>query len=145
MSVQLNMKLKLIVPIAALVALFAGIISTFSQDSTGKAILYYTCPMHPSVKSDKPGSCPYCGMTLQAVYPPDVTSNSVVTNALSGATNSASSTKAKPRPYPLDTCLVDGMKLGSMGPPYVFAYKGQEIKFCCAIADRNSTKTLINT
>jgi YHS domain-containing protein len=23
------------------------------------------------------------------------------------------------------------MKLGSMGDPYVFAYQGQEIKFCC--------------
>lgn len=25
---------------------------------------YYTCPMHPSVKSDKPGSCPVCNMSL---------------------------------------------------------------------------------
>lgn len=25
---------------------------------------YYTCPMHPSVRSDKPGACPVCGMTL---------------------------------------------------------------------------------
>ena len=25
----------------------------------------YTCPMHPEVKSDKPGKCPKCGMTLQ--------------------------------------------------------------------------------
>ncbi|MEO8087609.1 MAG: heavy metal-binding domain-containing protein [Bacteroidota bacterium] len=24
----------------------------------------YTCPMHPEVKSDKPGKCPKCGMTL---------------------------------------------------------------------------------
>ncbi len=24
----------------------------------------YTCPMHPSVVSDKPGTCPICGMTL---------------------------------------------------------------------------------
>jgi len=24
----------------------------------------YTCPMHPEVKKDKPGSCPKCGMTL---------------------------------------------------------------------------------
>jgi membrane fusion protein, copper/silver efflux system len=24
----------------------------------------YTCPMHPSVVSDKPGACPICGMTL---------------------------------------------------------------------------------
>lgn len=25
---------------------------------------YYTCPMHPSVKSDQPGSCPVCNMSL---------------------------------------------------------------------------------
>lgn len=25
----------------------------------------YTCPMHPEVKSDKPGDCPKCGMKLQ--------------------------------------------------------------------------------
>jgi len=25
---------------------------------------YYTCPMHPSVHSDRPGACPICGMTL---------------------------------------------------------------------------------
>ena len=31
-------------------------------------ILYYTCPMHPSVKSDRPGDCPICGMNLVPVY-----------------------------------------------------------------------------
>jgi Cu(I)/Ag(I) efflux system membrane fusion protein len=25
---------------------------------------YYTCPMHPSVRSDRPGVCPVCGMAL---------------------------------------------------------------------------------
>jgi len=24
----------------------------------------YTCPMHLDVKSDEPGSCPECGMSL---------------------------------------------------------------------------------
>ena len=24
----------------------------------------YTCPMHPEIDSDKPGSCPECGMNL---------------------------------------------------------------------------------
>jgi hypothetical protein len=30
--------------------------------SQGAAV--YACPMHPDVKSDKPGACPKCGMTL---------------------------------------------------------------------------------
>lgn len=34
-------------------------------------------------------------------------------------------------PYPLDTCLVEDSKLGSMGEPYVFVHEGREIKFCC--------------
>src|SRR6267143_5501520 len=25
----------------------------------------YTCPMHPEVRQDKPGSCPKCGMSLE--------------------------------------------------------------------------------
>src|SRR3954467_9683985 len=25
----------------------------------------YTCPMHPEVQMEKPGSCPKCGMTLE--------------------------------------------------------------------------------
>ena len=36
--------------------------------SAGRKILYYNCPMHPSVKADKPGDCPVCGMALQPVY-----------------------------------------------------------------------------
>jgi RND family efflux transporter MFP subunit len=31
-------------------------------------ILYYHCPMHPEIMSDKPGTCPKCGMTLTPVY-----------------------------------------------------------------------------
>ncbi len=29
----------------------------------------YTCPMHPEVRQDKPGSCPVCGMALEPVSP----------------------------------------------------------------------------
>ena len=35
------------------------------------------------------------------------------------------------KPYPLDTCIVSGEKLGEMGKPVVFVYQGQEIKLCC--------------
>ena len=36
--------------------------------AASRKISYYTCPMHPSVKADKPGACPICGMTLVPVY-----------------------------------------------------------------------------
>ena len=29
----------------------------------------YTCPMHPDVRADAPGSCPKCGMALEPVVP----------------------------------------------------------------------------
>ncbi len=29
----------------------------------------YTCPMHPEIRQDLPGSCPKCGMTLEPVLP----------------------------------------------------------------------------
>lgn len=37
----------------------------------------------------------------------------------------------KVKPYPLDTCIVSGEKLGTMGKPVVIVHEGQEIKFCC--------------
>lgn len=39
--------------------------------------------------------------------------------------------KDKPKPYPLDKCIVSDEKLDSMGKPYVFTHEGQEIKMCC--------------
>jgi hypothetical protein len=35
--------------------------TTISNDNKEE----YTCPMHPEVKSDKPGKCPTCGMELE--------------------------------------------------------------------------------
>lgn len=37
--------------------------STVSNTDLNGAV-EYTCPMHPEVKSDKPGKCPKCGMSL---------------------------------------------------------------------------------
>ena len=39
---------------------------------------------------------------------------------------------AKPVPYPLDTCIVSGEALGSMGDAVVKIHDGREVKFCCA-------------
>lgn len=34
-------------------------------------------------------------------------------------------------PYPLDTCIVSGEKLGSMGDPVLLEHEGREVKLCC--------------
>jgi hypothetical protein len=48
---------------------------------------------------------------------------------------------AKVKPYPLDTCIVSGEKLGGdMGKPIVTVYQGQEIKFCCASCPKKFNK-----
>ena len=35
-------------------------------------------------------------------------------------------------PWPLETCAVAGMKLGSMGEPIIKIHEGREVRFCCA-------------
>src|SRR5271155_5666288 len=35
-----------------------------SVAATAKSAVKYTCPMHPQILEDHPGSCPICGMTL---------------------------------------------------------------------------------
>lgn len=34
-------------------------------------------------------------------------------------------------PYPLDTCVVSGEPLGSMGEPIVVEHEGTTVKLCC--------------
>ncbi len=48
---------------------------------------------------------------------------------------------AKPVPDKLTTCPVSGDKLdGDMGKPYVFVYKGQEVKLCCKMCKADFDK-----
>jgi YHS domain-containing protein len=42
----------------------------------------------------------------------------------------AGCTGEKGKPYPLDACLVCGMKFDAKSKPYVFVYNGQEFKVC---------------
>ncbi len=35
--------------------------------SAERKVLHYTCPMHPTIKSDRPGTAPCCGMALEPV------------------------------------------------------------------------------
>ncbi len=39
------------------------------SSDTADAGTIYTCPMHPEIRVDHPGSCPKCGMTLEPVIP----------------------------------------------------------------------------
>lgn len=60
-------------------------------------------------------------------------------------TNSVSATPPPPpKPDLLKTCPVSGDKLGEMGKPFVFVYKGQQVKLCCpdckADFDKNPAK-----
>src|SRR5512146_3050974 len=42
--------------------------TTQTATTQQKKILYWVDPMHPSYKSDKPGTAPDCGMDLVPVY-----------------------------------------------------------------------------
>ena len=48
--------------------LFQKTRTTGGNDPSGRKVLYYIDPMHPSYKSDKPGIAPDCGMKLEPVY-----------------------------------------------------------------------------
>jgi hypothetical protein len=37
----------------------------------------------------------------------------------------------KAKPYPFDTCIVTGEKLGDMGGAITVVKDGQDVKFCC--------------
>jgi hypothetical protein len=40
--------------------------SDAASDKAGEQVArIYTCPMHPEIRSDKPGNCPKCGMPLR--------------------------------------------------------------------------------
>ena len=52
--------------------------------------------------------------------------------ALAVITATAEDKKTPPIPDKLTTCPVSGDKLGGdMGKPFVFEYKGREVKLCC--------------
>ena len=42
------------------------------DDTCAIGTILYTCPMHPEVRQDRPGSCPKCGMALQALANPGI-------------------------------------------------------------------------
>ena len=45
-----------------------GKASSHSEPGGARRVLYYVDPMHPSYRSDQPGTAPDCGMALEPVY-----------------------------------------------------------------------------
>ena len=64
----------------------------------------------------------------------------VLTTAILAAPLAGLADDAKAKPYPSDKCPVSDEKLGDMGKPYVFDYKGQEVKLCCKSCKKDFDK-----
>jgi Cu(I)/Ag(I) efflux system membrane fusion protein len=63
------MKLKFVFALLVVVAAVIGSVACrHISSSESKKPIYYTCPMHPSVKLAQPGACPICGMNLVPVF-----------------------------------------------------------------------------
>ena len=59
----------LLIVLAGIVGWFVGRGPTNGDTSDGtRKVLFYQSAMHPWIKSDKPGNCTICGMTLTPVY-----------------------------------------------------------------------------
>ena len=51
------------------------------DSSAERKVLYYQSPMHPWIKSDKPGKCPICGMNMVPIYADATTGTGLTLNA----------------------------------------------------------------
>lgn len=65
---------------------------------------------------------------------------SVLAGPLAAFAADAADKNDAPKPYPLKVCVVSDEKLGEMGKPFVFEYKGQEIKLCCKSCKKDFDK-----
>lgn len=73
-----------------------------------------------------------CAFGVLTVSPKLLADNSPMPSCCMGASAEPMADVAKATPDLLKTCPVSGDKLdGDMGKPYVFVYKGQEVKLCC--------------
>lgn len=61
----MKFKIALLLLVAVMVAVACR---TASPSAKSSKPIYYTCPMHPSVKVAQPGNCPICGMKLVPAY-----------------------------------------------------------------------------
>ena len=65
---QTHFSLKLILLLAGILLLALPSCSKLRKSAAAETnVDYYTCTMHPSVRSKEPGNCPICSMTLVPV------------------------------------------------------------------------------
>jgi membrane fusion protein, copper/silver efflux system len=64
MKIHINLLLLITLTFSAI---FVGCSPGTRKSTLPPDVQYYTCSMHPQIKSDKPGSCPICGMTLSPI------------------------------------------------------------------------------
>ena len=67
---------------------------------------------------------------------------SVVVAVLLAAMSVNAAEEKKPKPYPLDTCIVSDEKIGADPgmKPYTFVHEGREVKLCCKSCLKNFKK-----
>ena len=56
----------------------------------------------------------------------------IMSLGLGAATFAEDKAPAKEDNYPLETCVVSGEKLGSMGEAVAYKHEGRTVKFCCS-------------
>ena len=56
------------------------VLAACSQNKKQAAIEKYTCPMHPQIVQDKPGTCPICGMDLVLMSTVTASDSSITLN-----------------------------------------------------------------
>ncbi len=59
--------INMLILVVALFAISCSDASNAKHDHSTSEKVTYTCPMHPQIVDDKPGSCPICGMDLVKV------------------------------------------------------------------------------
>ena len=57
------------------------VVEGHAEHSQEGDVAYYTCSMHPSVKSDEPGTCPICSMDLVPVTREEIDTGVIFVNA----------------------------------------------------------------
>jgi YHS domain-containing protein len=81
-------------------------------------------------------------LSAKAIAGPSPAPSSAMPSGYSGlGTTTIADTNTNGIPDLLPTCPVSGDKLGGdMGAPYVFSYKGQEVKLCCPSCKKDFDK-----